>query len=115
MGGADLPHCNLAASRSFGAPLLGAAGLWVAAQRPLFAAARVAQGLIFGVEAVASDPPAQADAFYYRAYLTTAAYAFAAEWAIWRSKHLAVTLDTDGPPRVSMPPADAASSRPERL
>mmetsp|Transcript_55354 Transcript_55354/g.111098 ORF Transcript_55354/g.111098 Transcript_55354/m.111098 type:complete len:342 (-) Transcript_55354:5-1030(-) len=58
-----------------------AAGLWVAAQRPLFAAARVVQGLLLGTE-LAAAPSAQADAFYYCAYLTTALYIFAAEWAI---------------------------------
>ncbi|CAK0833397.1 unnamed protein product [Prorocentrum cordatum] len=92
-----------------------AAGLWVAAQRPLFAAARVAQGLAFGVEAIASDPAAQADAFYYCAYLTTAAYALAAEWAIGHSEQLEVPLDPDGPPKVSMPPADTSPGGSERL
>lgn len=58
-----------------------AAGLWVAAQRPLFALARLAQGAVLGADLTATAP-AQADAFYYCAYFTTALYIGAAEWAI---------------------------------
>ncbi|CAE7202740.1 rckA [Symbiodinium sp. CCMP2456] len=54
-----------------------AAGLWVAAQRPMFAAVRVAQGLLgFG------GSLAEADAFYCSAYVVTAAYIAFAEVAI---------------------------------
>eukprot|EP00439_Symbiodinium_sp_Y106_P037139 s3984_g4.t1 len=51
-----------------------AAGLWVAAQRPMFAAVRVVQGMLgFG------GSLAQADAFYCSAYVVTAAYIAFAE------------------------------------
>ncbi|CAE7943439.1 rckA, partial [Symbiodinium necroappetens] len=54
-----------------------ASGLWVAAQRPMFAAVRVVQGMLgFG------GSLAQADAFYCSAYVVTAAYIAFAEVAI---------------------------------
>jgi hypothetical protein len=54
------------------------AGLWVAAQRPLFAACRVAQTFLLP-SAVAADASAQADAFYTCAYIVTALYFVGAE------------------------------------
>jgi len=60
------------------------AGLWVAGQRPLFAALRVAAagagalGLCDGT----GDTSAVADAFYYSGYATTFVYFAAAEWAL---------------------------------
>eukprot|EP00931_Biecheleriopsis_adriatica_P118664 TRINITY_DN94010_c0_g1_i1.p1 TRINITY_DN94010_c0_g1~~TRINITY_DN94010_c0_g1_i1.p1 ORF type:complete len:354 (+),score=52.74 TRINITY_DN94010_c0_g1_i1:52-1113(+) len=58
-----------------------AVGLWVAMQRPLFAAVRVLQGAALG--SAASLPEVQADAFYYSAYFVTALYVVVAEWTIW--------------------------------
>ena len=55
-----------------------AAGLWVAAQRAVFAGVRVAQLAVLGSEAGTSDA-AMADAFYLCAYATTFAYAAGAE------------------------------------
>lgn len=60
-----------------------AAGLWVAMQRPLFAAVRVMQALLLGFE-TASLPEVQADAFYYSAYFVTALYVLTAEKVIWQ-------------------------------
>jgi len=48
------------------------AGLWVAAQRPLFAIFRAAQVAVLGE--VAGTGTAQADAFYVAAYITTSLY-----------------------------------------
>lgn len=57
-----------------------AAGLWVAFQRPFFAAVRCGQAIFLGLPAAAS-PESQADAFYGCALAATVAYALAAEWA----------------------------------
>lgn len=54
-----------------------AAGLWVAAQRPLFGLVRVVQWNILG--SAAETSAAQADAFYVCAYLTIGLYILAAE------------------------------------
>ena len=54
------------------------AGLWVAAQRPLFSVARAVQMAVLG--AAADGPAAQADAFFAAAYSVTIAYAVAAEF-----------------------------------
>jgi hypothetical protein len=62
------------------------AGLWVAGQRPLFAACRLAQVALLGP--VAADAAAQADAFYTCAYLVTALYFVGAEAiarGVWRA------------------------------
>lgn len=59
------------------------AGLWVAAQRPAYAAIRAGAAAL-GAAGVAEDafaPAAYADAFYGASYLTTFAYFAAAEWA----------------------------------
>jgi hypothetical protein len=60
------------------------AGLWVAAQRPLYAACRVA---VVGAGALGLYPDAEgtaalADGFYYASYATTFIYFIAAEWAV---------------------------------
>ena len=55
------------------------AGLWVALQRPVYAAVRLAQAAALGT-AASVTPGAEADAFYYAAYATTFAYMTAAEW-----------------------------------
>ena len=65
------------------------AGLWVAAQRPVYSAIRVgAVGLGFiGAVDDPSSSAAFADAFYVASYITTFAYFGAAEWAArgeWR-------------------------------
>jgi len=54
------------------------AGLWVAAQRPLFAAARASQALLLGTDA-SFTAGAQADAFYTTAQLVTVLYYVGAE------------------------------------
>ena len=54
------------------------AGLWVAAQRPLFDLARAVQMAVLG--AAADGPAAQADVFYAATYVVTIAYAVAAEF-----------------------------------
>ena len=54
------------------------AGLWVALQRPSFAAWRMAQSVVLG-GAAASTPAAQAEAFYYAAYIVTFVYFVGAE------------------------------------
>jgi len=62
-----------------------AAGLWVAAQRPLFALVRILQGLALGANA-ASSPELMADAFYYCGYVATLVYILTAEWAVQRNQ-----------------------------
>ena len=54
------------------------AGLWVAAQRPLFSVARAVQIVALG--SAADGSAAQADVFYAAAYVVTLAYAVMAEW-----------------------------------
>eukprot|EP00929_Paragymnodinium_shiwhaense_P007705 TRINITY_DN111614_c0_g1_i1.p1 TRINITY_DN111614_c0_g1~~TRINITY_DN111614_c0_g1_i1.p1 ORF type:complete len:361 (-),score=58.33 TRINITY_DN111614_c0_g1_i1:55-1137(-) len=58
-----------------------ASGLWVAAQRPLFGAARTLQALWLGVDA-ARTSELQGEAFYYSAYFVTALYILGAELVI---------------------------------
>lgn len=79
---------DFASHRRWAARHVGA-GLWVAAQRPVYSAIRVgAVGLGFiGAVDDPSSSAAFADAFYVASYITTFAYFGAAEWAArgeWR-------------------------------
>ena len=60
-----------------------AAGLWVAAQRPVYSAMRTAMvtGGFLGLVDDASGVESLADGFYYASYLTTSLYFVSAEWA----------------------------------
>jgi hypothetical protein len=60
-----------------------AAGLWVAAQRPVYSAMRTAMvtGGLLGLVDDASGVESLADGFYYASYLTTSLYFVSAEWA----------------------------------
>jgi hypothetical protein len=81
------------------------AGLWVAAQRPLFSAARAAQLAALG--AAADGPAAQADVFYAAAYAVTLAYAVAAEWYARAQEPLTP------PPPPPPPPSPPSPSPPQ--
>jgi len=60
-----------------------AAGLWVAAQRPVYSAMRSAMvaGGVLGLVDDASGVESLADGFYYASYVTTMIYFLAGEWA----------------------------------
>mmetsp|Transcript_18051 Transcript_18051/g.36924 ORF Transcript_18051/g.36924 Transcript_18051/m.36924 type:complete len:316 (+) Transcript_18051:435-1382(+) len=55
------------------------AGLWVAAQRPVFAAIRLAQAGLLGTQVSTKSGPL-AEAYFYAAYSTTLVYLAGAEW-----------------------------------
>ena len=88
MTAATAARGDFASHRRWAARHVGA-GLWVAAQRPVYSAIRVgAVGLGFiGAVDDPSSSAAFADAFYVASYITTFAYFGAAEWAArgeWR-------------------------------
>ena len=88
MTAATAARGDFASHRRWAARHVGA-GLWVAAQRPVYSAIRAgAVGLGFiGAVDDPSSSAAFADAFYIASYITTFAYFGAAEWAArgeWR-------------------------------
>lgn len=107
MAGIEAKRGAYASHRQWSIRHIGA-GLWVAMQRPLFAAVRVGQVATLGLSA-AGTPDAQADGFYNAAYLTTAIYFAAAEWAA-RDPSPMVALDTRGENETEELAAAAASS-----